>query len=191
MVIDFKIRKCGTAHHPFYYCYSRHGQTGNVYARLVRRKLHRISLHRRMVYVYTQKKRSYKQPNLSPQTLSHHPQKHPGNTLSNLIFHILALIGLYNALRLKSERRVVYCFLSLAAVGTGSALFHGSLTYGMQLMDELPMIYGSCVFLFSMWVFFSGKRWKGEMFTHFPSFSRCIVYRFSPPAVSRPSPRSF
>ncbi|KNC99489.1 uncharacterized protein SPPG_04885 [Spizellomyces punctatus DAOM BR117] len=71
------------------------------------------------------------------------------NTTSNLVFHVTALIGIYNAVRVKAEARIIYSFLALAVVGTGSAAFHGSLTYEMQLMDELPMIYGSCIFVFS------------------------------------------
>jgi dihydroceramidase len=35
-------------------------------------------------------------------------------------------------------------------VGIGSTMFHMTLKYPMQLMDELPMIYGSCIFIFCM-----------------------------------------
>ncbi len=36
-------------------------------------------------------------------------------------------------------------YLALAVVGVGSVLFHATLKYEMQLMDEVPMIYSTAV----------------------------------------------
>ena len=36
-------------------------------------------------------------------------------------------------------------------------MFHMTLKYPMQLMDELPMIYGSCIFIYCMAEVKSGK----------------------------------
>ena len=34
-------------------------------------------------------------------------------------------------------------YLTLLTIGTGSWLFHMTLRYDMQLMDEVPMVFGS------------------------------------------------
>lgn len=72
------------------------------------------------------------------------------NTISNLPLITLATIGIINAF---SKRElfgyrfvIVYCFLWL--VGIGSFMFHMTLLYPFQLLDELPMIFGSLVFLY-------------------------------------------
>lgn len=47
-----------------------------------------------------------------------------------------------------SERRHVVLAVAIAGVGLGSALFHGTLLFSMQMLDELPMIYAMCVWWF-------------------------------------------
>ena len=42
------------------------------------------------------------------------------------------------------------CFASLTIVGLGSWLFHMTLQYEMQLLDELPMLWGSCILIYCM-----------------------------------------
>ena len=37
------------------------------------------------------------------------------------------------------------CFASLLIVGIGSGMFHMTLLYEMQLLDELPMIWGGFI----------------------------------------------
>jgi dihydroceramidase len=39
----------------------------------------------------------------------------------------------------------VIAYLTVLVVGVGSMLFHSTLLYEMQLMDEVPMVYGACV----------------------------------------------
>ncbi|KAI8918758.1 ceramidase-domain-containing protein [Entophlyctis helioformis] len=64
------------------------------------------------------------------------------NTWSNLIFPAAALVGVWSSWQTKSEARIYAMYLALAVVGAGSFAFHATLTYTMQLSDELPMIYG-------------------------------------------------
>lgn len=70
------------------------------------------------------------------------------NTLSNLLMVVLALFGLYTVHKYKFETRFSICYLGLMVVGIGSWCFHATLLYSMQLLDELPMIYGTCVFVY-------------------------------------------
>ncbi|KAJ7392662.1 Alkaline ceramidase 3 [Desmophyllum pertusum] len=73
------------------------------------------------------------------------------NTLSNWLFLIPPLFGAFLTWENKLERRYTLAFLSLCVVGIGSVCFHATLLYEMQLLDELPMIYGTCVLIFSIW----------------------------------------
>jgi dihydroceramidase len=81
------------------------------------------------------------------------------NTLSNLPMILLPLYGLYWSLRQNSNRKlrkyrvprsILLCFVALAIIGCGSFLFHMTLYYSMQLLDEVPMIFGSGVSLFTL-----------------------------------------
>ncbi|KAJ1970792.1 alkaline ceramidase ydc1, partial [Dimargaris xerosporica] len=72
------------------------------------------------------------------------------NTTTNFIFLSLALFGIYNVHRCLGERRFIMCYLGMLLVGTGSWLFHMTLLYEMQLLDELPMIYCTCVCIYSV-----------------------------------------
>jgi len=72
------------------------------------------------------------------------------NTLSSLWLTFLAVFGMYHGLRLHVKTRVHMSYVSLGVVGIGSALFHATLLYSCQLLDELPMIYGTLVFLYTL-----------------------------------------
>lgn len=67
------------------------------------------------------------------------------NTVTNSAFIALASYSLYNALRHKHELRFLLVSLGFITVGVGSWMFHMSLWYEYQLLDELPMIYATCV----------------------------------------------
>ncbi|KAI9141349.1 ceramidase, partial [Paraphysoderma sedebokerense] len=71
------------------------------------------------------------------------------NTTSNIIFIYLSVLGFLACKKYNYPLRFYLSFLSVGVVGMGSALFHGSLTYWTQLLDEVPMIWGSGVFLYS------------------------------------------
>ncbi len=65
------------------------------------------------------------------------------NTLSNAWILVPPLVGIHEAIRHNFERRFMVGYLSLVVIGVGSTLFHATLDYRMQLLDEIPMIYGT------------------------------------------------
>ncbi|SAM08968.1 hypothetical protein [Absidia glauca] len=67
------------------------------------------------------------------------------NATTNLSFAFLTLFGVYNTLRNNCRKSFVLAHLGILFVGIGSWLFHMTLQYEWQLMDELPMIYVSCI----------------------------------------------
>jgi dihydroceramidase len=77
------------------------------------------------------------------------------NTLSNSVFIILALYAMQSSIKNKHEVRFTIISLGFMLVGIGSWLFHMTLKYEFQLLDELPMIYATCV---PMWSIFSEGR---------------------------------
>jgi len=72
------------------------------------------------------------------------------NTVSNISMIIPPIYGLYNAYNQKLERRYMIAYLLLLLVGIGSSMFHMTLQYSMQLLDELPMMFTTCVFIYCM-----------------------------------------
>jgi len=69
------------------------------------------------------------------------------NSISNIIFLVLPLTCLYYS-KNKLEIRYHLDLSFLAAIGIGSFAFHSTLLYHSQLLDELPMIYGTCTMLY-------------------------------------------
>ncbi|CAH3026995.1 unnamed protein product [Porites evermanni] len=70
------------------------------------------------------------------------------NTISNWLFLLPTLFGAWLSWKTKLERRYTLTFISLFVVGIGSLCFHATLLYEMQLLDELPMIYCTCIMIF-------------------------------------------
>jgi dihydroceramidase len=70
------------------------------------------------------------------------------NTLSNLLFIALASAGVYRTIKNKVDIGYVLGYISVILVGIGSWLFHQTLVYEMQLMDELPMIFCAATMLY-------------------------------------------
>lgn len=70
------------------------------------------------------------------------------NTVSNLSMIIPPLYGLASAHNQKLEKRYVMAYLMLLLVGIGSSMFHMTLQYSMQLLDELPMMFATCIFIY-------------------------------------------
>ncbi|XP_066927401.1 alkaline ceramidase 3-like [Clytia hemisphaerica] len=71
------------------------------------------------------------------------------NTVSNVVFVVPPLLTAYHLWKHKlSELGPIVCFLLLTVVGFGSFAFHCTLLYHSQLLDELPMIYGTCAMLY-------------------------------------------
>lgn len=72
------------------------------------------------------------------------------NTVSNLMMIIPGLFGILHYSRNGFEPQYILSNFSLFFVGIGSWMFHMTLWFEMQLLDELPMIYGTCVFLYTL-----------------------------------------
>ena len=47
--------------------------------------------------------------------------------------------------------RFILLYLTLLSIGTGSWLFHMTLRYDMQLMDEVPMVFGSATLTYCIY----------------------------------------
>ncbi|KAK8196484.1 alkaline ceramidase ydc1 [Zalaria obscura] len=71
------------------------------------------------------------------------------NTLTNLLFVWLAFRGISNCIRNQHDSIFLVTFLGYLLVGTGSFLFHATLKYPMQLVDELSMIYTTCLMFYA------------------------------------------
>lgn len=83
------------------------------------------------------------------------------NTLTNAGFILLALYAMRNVIKDGHELRFLIVAVGFTVVGVGSWLFHMTLLYEFQLLDELPMIYATCV---PYWIVFSfGKNKQGSL----------------------------
>ncbi|KAK3763758.1 hypothetical protein RRG08_065722 [Elysia crispata] len=71
------------------------------------------------------------------------------NTVSNCVLIIGPLVMLSQGLKHNMERRYIIAFSVISVIGIGSLLFHMTLRYSMQLMDEVPMLWGSAAFIYA------------------------------------------
>ncbi|EFX01210.1 alkaline dihydroceramidase [Grosmannia clavigera kw1407] len=67
------------------------------------------------------------------------------NTLTNLTFIWLGVSGIRDCMRFSHPSIFFVAFAGYIIVGMGSMAFHATLKYSMQLADELPMIYATCI----------------------------------------------
>lgn len=72
------------------------------------------------------------------------------NTLSNMAMLLPPLYSMLVAWRVNIERRFIFLYSFLMLVGFGSWLFHMTLRYEMQLMDELPMEWGTLIMVYCL-----------------------------------------
>jgi len=70
------------------------------------------------------------------------------NSVSSLVILVLGLAGALLARRRHLEHRYIWLNFAVAVVGFGSFMFHGTMRFGWQLWDEIPMIYAALVWLF-------------------------------------------
>ena len=80
------------------------------------------------------------------------------NTLTNSVFILLALFATVQAYKQHLEPRFILASLGFLLVGVGSWLFHMTLQYHYQLLDELPMIYATCIPFWSVFSTFKDIR---------------------------------
>mmetsp|Transcript_4043 Transcript_4043/g.5395 ORF Transcript_4043/g.5395 Transcript_4043/m.5395 type:complete len:285 (+) Transcript_4043:264-1118(+) len=62
------------------------------------------------------------------------------NSISSLIFVFLGLYGLVETVKLNARWVYPALFLTLALIGIGSTIFHGTMRWWGELWDELPML---------------------------------------------------
>ncbi|KAI0165948.1 alkaline phytoceramidase-like protein [Xylariaceae sp. FL1272] len=66
------------------------------------------------------------------------------NTVTNALFLWFGYRGIRDCLRYAHPTIFFVTFVGYIIVGVGSTLFHATLKYPMQLLDELAMIYTTC-----------------------------------------------
>lgn len=67
------------------------------------------------------------------------------NSITNLMFIWLGIRGIRDCIRFRHRPVFVIACIGYIVVGLGSIAFHTTLKYSMQLADELPMIYATCI----------------------------------------------
>ncbi|KAK1725829.1 hypothetical protein CaCOL14_011309 [Colletotrichum acutatum] len=82
------------------------------------------------------------------------------NTLTNLLFLWLGYKGVHNCVSQGHPRIFLVAYLGYVIVGLGSTAFHTSLKYPMQLIDELSMIYTTCLMVFATFSFSKSSRFS-------------------------------
>lgn len=80
------------------------------------------------------------------------------NTTTNSVFILLAAFAIFHAYRNLLEPRFLFTAFGFLLVGVGSWLFHMTLKYHFQLLDELPMIYATCIPFWSVFSEFKNPR---------------------------------
>jgi dihydroceramidase len=72
------------------------------------------------------------------------------NTITSLPVCYGGLFLIYMGMRYNYDKRIFLCGALLALTGFGSALFHGTLLYTGQVLDEVPMVYTSTAGLYTL-----------------------------------------
>jgi dihydroceramidase len=80
------------------------------------------------------------------------------NTLSSLAMVTVGVVGFLRH-RKTLETRFLLAFIAIAVVGLGSTLFHGTLRFELQMLDELPMLYLALIMVFILLELGPGRRY--------------------------------
>ncbi|PVI07084.1 alkaline ceramidase-like protein [Periconia macrospinosa] len=75
------------------------------------------------------------------------------NTLTNLLFMYLAAKGIHSCVKNNHDKVFIVSYIGYLATGIGSFFFHSTLKYPMQLVDELSMIYTTCLMNYATFSF--------------------------------------
>ncbi|KAM5431442.1 alkaline ceramidase ydc1 [Microsporum ferrugineum] len=75
------------------------------------------------------------------------------NALTNVLFLYLGIKGIRSCRKNGHDSIFQVAFLGYLLVGLGSFLFHSTLKYPMQLVDELSMIYTTCLMCYATFSF--------------------------------------
>ncbi|OBA19991.1 alkaline phytoceramidase [Metschnikowia bicuspidata var. bicuspidata NRRL YB-4993] len=108
------------------------------------------------------------------------------NTVTNAGFIFFAGFAIVHAWKNKLEMRFLISACGFLLVGVGSWLFHMTLRYEYQLLDELPMIYATCI---PFWSVFSELRdGKGSLYVGVSTFVAAnlltwIYLKFKDPTI--------
>ncbi|XP_022103279.1 alkaline ceramidase 3-like [Acanthaster planci] len=73
------------------------------------------------------------------------------NTVSNVAMIIPPIMSMVYLSFCNVEQRFYWACFAFLSVGLGSWCFHMTLLYEMQLLDELPMIWGTCVLVYAFY----------------------------------------
>ncbi|CAI6251480.1 unnamed protein product [Periconia digitata] len=82
------------------------------------------------------------------------------NTLTNLLFMYLAAKGIYSCVKDEHDKVFIVAYIGYLLTGTGSFFFHSTLKYPMQLIDELSMIYTTCLMNYATFSFSRTPRFR-------------------------------
>lgn len=82
------------------------------------------------------------------------------NAFTNVGFVLLAVHHIYSAFKNKIGPLYVFISIGFATVGLGSFLFHSTLLYEHQLMDELPMVWTTAIPFGYIWGYGRGQPYK-------------------------------
>ncbi|PGH12089.1 hypothetical protein AJ79_04488 [Helicocarpus griseus UAMH5409] len=82
------------------------------------------------------------------------------NSITNFLFLLLGVKGVISCRKNGHDSIFQIAFLGYLVVGFGSFLFHSTLKYPMQLVDELSMIYTTCLMVYATFSYSKSVRYR-------------------------------